>query len=253
MINSVSAETPLTGKQIFQLYRGAVVQVWMDNHFRGTGFLISADGLVVTANHVVSTRDSRFRELETNIKVFVDGKPSAYPAVVVPRDVQSRTNYDSAVLKIEGHGFQHLSIGNWNNVDVEDQIFIIPHPPDIGTMLLTGIVSGKGPRQTDFGPLPVNMILFQCPVRNGFSGAPIFISSGSVIGIVDTKVFGIAPALDELRTKWMETRANIELGGVDIRSSFIELINNLDQNLISGLGSGVDISYARDEEQSEKK
>ena len=145
-------------------------------------------------------------------------------------------------------------MGDWKDVDIEDDIFIIPHP-DVGTMLLRGIVSGKGPARTDFGPLPVNMILFQCPVRNGFSGAPIFSPSGLVIGIVDTKVFGIAPALDELRTAWLSSQSHgrVAIMGIDVGGSFIELINNLDQNLISGLGSGVDISYAKREEETEKK
>jgi hypothetical protein len=36
-------------------------------------------------------------------------------------------------------------------------------------------------------------------------------------------------------------------------ASLTEVINNLDQNLISGLGSGIDISYAKKQQQSEKK
>jgi S1-C subfamily serine protease len=98
------------------------------------------------------------------------------------------------------------------------------------------------------GPKPVDTLLFQAPIRNGFSGSPIFDSSGRVIGIEDTKVFGISPALGALRDKWAATLSggSVRIMGIDIAGSFTETINNLDQNLISGLGSGVAIHYARD-------
>jgi S1-C subfamily serine protease len=122
----------------------------------------------------------------------------------------------------------------------------------MGCIMLEGILSNKSALVTDFGPKPVNMILFQAPVRNGVSGSPIFDSKGRVVGIEDTKVFGISPALDELRNKWQES-AHIAFSGIDLGGSFTELINNLDQNLISGLGSGVDIEYARLVQESEHK
>jgi S1-C subfamily serine protease len=114
-------------------------------------------------------------------------------------------------------------------------------------MACTGLLFQIWNRIFQTAPLPVNTILFQAPVRNGFSGAPIFNSQGHVVGIEDTKVFGISPALDNLRTKWMATRGHgaVAMMGIDVSASFLELINNLDQNLISGLGSGVAIDYAK--------
>jgi hypothetical protein len=76
-----------------------------------------------------------------------------------------------------------------------------------------------------------------------------------VVGIVDTKVFGISPALDVLRQQWTSTssQVSVQIGGVDIGGSFIQVINNLDQNLISGLGSGVSIEYAKKQQETAKK
>jgi hypothetical protein len=112
----------------------------------------------------------------------------------------------------------------------------------------------KGSALTPLGPKPVDTILFQSPVRNGFSGSPIFDSKGRVVGIEDTKVFGISSTLDSLRTKWKEVSkggTTIVGGGssASLPDSFVELIDNLDQNLISGLGSGVDIGYAKREQE----
>lgn len=80
--------------------------------------------------------------------------------------------------------------------------------------------------------------------------------SGHVIGIVDTKVFGISPALDTLRTNWVATRAgggSVSVFGVDLSGNFLEVINNLDQNLMSGLASGVAIEYAQKQQDAAKK
>jgi S1-C subfamily serine protease len=120
--------------------------------------------------------------------------------------------------------------------------------------MLQGTVSAKAAAQTSFGPNLVNTILFQAPIRNGFSGSPIFSRRGHVIGIQDTKVFGISPGLDKLRTKWTASRSSgaVLIMGIDVGGNFLEMINNLDQNLISGLGSGVDITYAKELQKASK-
>lgn len=252
--NILLAETKLTGKDIFKLYGSSVVQIWINGNFSGTGFLVSSNGLIITANHVVSSRASKFREFSSNIQVYVVGKPSPYKALVVSPDVENRINFDSAVLKIDGHGFNHLNLGDWNSIDIENDIFIIPNYPGFGTMLLTGTVSGRASAHTDFGPLPINVILFQSPVRNGFSGSPIFNSSGDVIGFVDTKMFGISADLASFRDALSQAQGGTStVNGINLAGAFYALIINLDQNLISGLGSGVDISYAKEDEKKYEK
>jgi S1-C subfamily serine protease len=125
----------------------------------------------------------------------------------------------------------------------------------MGCIALEGVVAKAAASQTQLGPKPVNTILFQSPVRNGFSGSPIFSSKGKVVGIVDTKVFGISQTLDELGSKWEAAgNAGVSVGDAFMGASFLEIINNLNQNLISGLGSGVDIEYAKQlQAQANKK
>jgi S1-C subfamily serine protease len=260
---SASAQNKLTSGDIYRLNHEAVVQINVGESFSGDGFLISSDGIIATANHVVATRDSHFREYSHNLSVvaFSGNTFRAYPAVPIVSPISAdQANYDYAFLKITGNGFSHVQMGDWNQIEIGSSLVIIPSFPNVGpSMMLEGTVSGKAQGfNPDLGPKPFNTFVFQCPVRKGFSGAPIFNSKGIVVGIVDTEVFGISPALDEQRKKWAANNApnassrvtiTIGTGGADIGASILELINNLDQNLISGLGSGVDIPYAKEQQK----
>ncbi len=253
-IVSANAQNVLTRKEIYRVNCKAIVQISVNGRFSGVGFIVSADGFVMTANHVITTRESKLREYVTDIKVAVFGRPIPYAAKpVTSRVSDDQANYDSTLIKIEAANLPKVTLGDLAEVDIGDSVTIIPSFPGVGCILLDGTIAAMGPYQTAFGPKPVNTVFFQSPIRNGFSGSPVFDPRGHVVGIEDTKVFGISPVLDELRTKWMERRkqVSVTIGGVDVSGSFLELINNLDQNLISGLGSGVDISYAK--EQNEKK
>jgi S1-C subfamily serine protease len=251
---SAKAQNVLTRKEIYRINCRAVVQINVGDTF-GTGFIVSSDGVIFTANHVVTTRESGFKKYGDEIKVAVNGKAAPYAAKPISPDVSDdQVNYDSAVLKIVASNLPHVTLGDWSGIDVGDAVTIIPSFPQMGCVMLEGTVSSKGSALTPLGPKPVDTILFQSPVRNGFSGSPIFDSKGRVVGIEDTKVFGISSTLDSLRTKWKEVSkggTTIVGGGssASLPDSFVELIDNLDQNLISGLGSGVDIGYAKREQE----
>jgi len=250
----------LTGKEIYRVNCKSVVQIQTEEG-SGVGFIVSPDGLIMTANHVVTTRQSMFKEYARDVKVAVFGKPTPYPARLVSARVSDdQVNYDSAVIRIEEVNLPHVTLGDWNSPVIGDPITILPSFPGFGCMLLEGVVSVKGSAQTPLGPKPVNTIIFQSPIRNGFSGSPIFDSTGSVIAIEDTKVFGISPSLDEQRKKWAANNSasagvtvTVHFGRGDLGATLLELINNLDQNLISGLGSGVDIAYAKQQQADEAK
>jgi S1-C subfamily serine protease len=244
----------LTRKEIYRSNFKAIVQISVNGNFSGVGFIASNDGIVITANHVVTTRESNFRQYAANITVIVEGNPTPYPATPINTQISdSQISRDSAILKIEASKLPHVTLGTLDEVSVGDSITVIPSWPKIGCIMLEGIVANKSNAQL-LGPEPVNILLFQAPIRNGFSGSPIFNSKGHVVGIEDTKVFGISPALAELRTKWENTGgAGIYVGGASMGGSLLEIINNLDQNLISGLGSGVAIDYAKKQKADAEK
>jgi S1-C subfamily serine protease len=248
LLATVHAQKVLSGKEIYRASRDGIVQVYVNNQFSGTGFIASADGVILTANHVVTTRESSFRQYASDIKVVVYGKPRPYLATPASAQVSDeQVNYDSAVLKIAESRLPSLTLGDWNEVEIGDQLTIIPSFPGTGIPLLMGLVSNKGAAQTVLGPKPVNTIIFQCPIRNGFSGAPIFSPSGHVVGIVTTKVFGISEPLDDVRKQLAASagQSTVIIQGVSVAPTMTELINVLDQNLISGIGSGVAIEYAK--------
>jgi S1-C subfamily serine protease len=256
-IFSVSAysQDMLARKEIYRVNREAVVQIGVGSNFSGDGFVVSADGVVVTANHVVTTRESKFHQYANGIQVRVvrNGIATIYPATPIEGDISDdQVNFDSVKLKITATGLNHVTLGNWDEIDIGSEVEVLASFPGPDTLMLEGPVSGKAAARSDLGPKPVNTVWFQCPVHNGFSGAPIFSSKGHVIGIVDTKVFGIAPALDQLRTEWAGFKGGVRMGNIDISGTFVELINNLDKNLVSGLGSGVDIAYAEQQENRRK-
>jgi S1-C subfamily serine protease len=260
---SAGSQDKLTSREIYRINHEAVVQINVGEFFSGDGFLISSDGVVATANHVVATGDSHFREYSNKLSVVVFSGNTfrAYPAVPIVSSISAdQANYDYAFLKIEGTNFPHVKLGDWNQIDIGSLLVIITSFPNVGpSMMLEGAVSGKTEqgRNPDLGPKPFDTFVFQCPIRKGFSGAPIFSSKGTVVGIVDTEVFGITPALNSLHATWKEvSKGGITIVGggasASLSDSFVELIDNLDQNLISGLGSGVAIDYAKQQQKAKQ-
>ncbi|MGA9546028.1 MAG: serine protease [Candidatus Sulfotelmatobacter sp.] len=245
------AQKGLTSRQIYESNRGAIVQIGIGNKFSGNGFIVSSDGLVLTANHVVATPESQRKTYATNLNVVVNGK--VYPAqpmeTVISDDM---ANFDFAFLKIDASNLPHLTLGTWDEVEIGDKVTMFPSWPGIGCILLEGTVSNRMTQQTFLGPKPLKSIIFQAPIRKGFSGSPIFSRQGHVVGIVDTLVFGISPALAQLGTKWSPGpgKGDFVMGGASLGGSLTEIINNLDQNLISGLGSGVAIDYAKKQQKA---
>ena len=254
-----NAQKVLTGKEIYGANCKAVVQIGINDVFSGTGFIISADGIIMTANHVVTTRDSNFRQYANGLQVMVAGHAASFNATpVIAQISDDQVNYDSALIKIVAPSpLPYVTLGNWKEADISDRLTILPSWPGWGCIALEGVVVKMATVPTPLGPKPVDTIMFQSPVRNGFSGSPIFSAKGNVVAIVDTKVFGITVSLDELRKQWVAFRsqgAAVSIGGIDLTGSFLDLINNLDQGLISGLGSGIAIDYAKQlQAQANKK
>jgi serine protease Do len=140
----------------------------------GSGFFISADGYIVTNNHVVENAET--------IKVVLKDE-TELEATVVGRDEGS----DLAVIKVKGGrtNFPFVSFENAGKPRVGDWVIAVGNPFGLGGTATAGIISAYG---RDIGETFVDYIQIDAPINRGNSGGPTFDIYGRVIG-VNTAIF----------------------------------------------------------------
>jgi serine protease Do len=136
----------------------------------GSGFLISADGYIVTNNHVIEGAD----EINVTLK---DGRE--LKARLVGRD----ENTDLAVIKIEGSGFTFVTFENAGKPRVGDWVIAVGNPFGLGGTATAGIVSAYGRNLNDDSSQFVDYVQIDAPINRGNSGGPTFDVYGRVIGV----------------------------------------------------------------------
>lgn len=137
----------------------------------GSGFIISADGYVVTNNHVI-TADG-LGEVQSITVTLSDG--SEHTARLIGRDAQS----DLAVLKIDaGKTLPFVKFGNSEAARVGDWVIAIGNPFGLGGTVTSGIVSAVH-RSSGAS----RYIQTDASINRGNSGGPLFDMKGNVIGI----------------------------------------------------------------------
>ena len=138
-----------------------------------SGVLISHDGKVLTAAHVVQAVDQVAVEL-------ADGQR------VTARVLSSATSADVALLQLDvvPPGLAPAHLGDSDTVEVGDEVFVVGAP--YGPLTLTvGHVSGRESSQSSLAPLSAReFFLTDAAVNHGNSGSPLFNRQGEVIGIV---------------------------------------------------------------------
>ncbi|MFZ9395014.1 MAG: Do family serine endopeptidase [Erythrobacter sp.] len=140
----------------------------------GSGFIISADGYVVTNNHVVAP-DNRATLEEITI-TMPDG--TEYEAELVGADPAS----DLAVLKIKSNRtFPFVTFGDSAGARVGDWVIAIGNPFGLGGTVTSGIISSVL-RNTGGGAYD-RYIQTDASINRGNSGGPLFDMKGNVIGI----------------------------------------------------------------------
>jgi serine protease Do len=140
----------------------------------GSGFIVDADGHIVTNNHVVQDAVS--------VKVTLDDGREL-PAHIVGRD--SRT--DLALLKVEaGVPLPFLNLGDSDKARPGDWVIAVGNPFGLGGSVTAGIISARG-RDIHSGPYD-DFLQVDAPINRGNSGGPLFALDGTVIG-VNTAIF----------------------------------------------------------------
>jgi serine protease Do len=132
----------------------------------GSGFIISADGYVLTNAHVVDGAD--------DVYVTLTDKRE-YKAKII--GVDKRT--DVALVKIEGSNLPHLTVGDLSRVRVGEWVIAIGSPFGLDNTVTAGIISAKARDTGEYLPL----IQTDVAVNPGNSGGPLINMRGEVIGI----------------------------------------------------------------------
>jgi len=140
----------------------------------GSGVIASADGYILTNNHVIEDAD------EINVRL---ANAEEYRAKIIGRD----TKTDLALIKIDAkHDLHYVTFGDSDSLRVGDWVIAIGNPFGFEQTVTAGIVSGKG-RAIGDGPYQ-NFIQTDASINPGNSGGPLFNMTGQLMGI-NTAIF----------------------------------------------------------------
>lgn len=185
-------------------------------HGEGSGFVVSADGYVLTNNHVVDGADAI-------VARFADGRE--VQATVVGTDPAT----DIALLKLVGdETWPHVALDGSDELRVGDWVVAVGNPLGLGITVTAGIVSGTGrvlghDAYDDF-------IQTDAAINQGNSGGPLFDTQGRVVGMNTAIIQGantvgfavpaemIREVVDELRTDGRVSRGylGVQLQTMDV-------------------------------------
>jgi len=141
---------------------------------RGSGFLVSSDGIIMTAAHVVQMADDvavRWANGEVSKAKIISSNPNADVAII-----RAETVPDS---------LEPLTLADSDLARVGDQVFIIGAPMNYDHSLTVGHISARRTPKDLFGGIePVELLQTDAAINEGNSGGPMFNMAGEVIGVV---------------------------------------------------------------------
>jgi serine protease Do len=158
----------LSNNEAVSQYKQSVVLVSSESG-KGTGFMISADGYIVTNHHVIEEKGP----------IFVKFSEGGSHEVDV---VMSEASLDLAILKIRGTVPQRavLPLGQQASAVPDMPVYVIGNPLFFNNIANEGVVIGEVP----VAGLDIPAIALQAPIYKGNSGSPVINKAGEIIAIV---------------------------------------------------------------------
>ncbi|HEY6169556.1 MAG TPA: trypsin-like peptidase domain-containing protein, partial [Verrucomicrobiae bacterium] len=136
----------------------------------GSGVIISEDGYLLTANHVVEGADE--------VKVALANDHTTFTAKVIGTDPQT----DVAVIKVEATKLPAITIGDSDRLEVGDTVLALGNPFGVGQTVTMGIVSATG--RGGFGIVDYeDFIQTDASINPGNSGGALIDAEGRLVGI----------------------------------------------------------------------
>lgn len=136
---------------------------------QASGFIISADGYILTNSHVV-------KDASEIIVTLLNG--TEYTAKIVGQD----PNTDVALIKIEQNDLPFLRLGDSNHLEVGEWVIAIGNPLGLQASLTAGVVSAVGRNNLELARVE-DFIQTDAAINQGNSGGPLLDLTGKVIGI----------------------------------------------------------------------
>jgi len=142
-------------------------------HALGSGVIVSADGLIITASHVVHTADRIVVEL-------ADGQ------TIMAQVVSSSPASDLALIQLDARPQNPVvaKLGDSDQVEIGQQALVIGAPLGVQHSLSVGFISGRQASPAISNGEQLELIQTDAAINHGNSGGPLFNSQGEVVGIV---------------------------------------------------------------------
>jgi len=205
----------------------------------GSGVIISADGYIVTNNHVVDGADELTVTLNDN---------KEYSARIIGADKKT----DLALIKIDGKNLPAITVANSDDVKVGEWVLAIGNPLGLNNTVTAGIVSAKARTMGEQGTVS-SMIQTDAAINQGNSGGALVNTSGQLIGInamiysqtgsnigygfaIPTTIMN--KVVDDLKEYGTVQRAMIGISGVDV-NKYVDMEkkkgNEVDMGTMEGI------------------
>jgi len=199
---------------------------------QGSGFIVSADGYILTNNHLVGD--------EEKVDVtLTDGRE--FTAKIVGGDPDS----DIAVIKIDGNNLPVLEMGNSDKIEVGEWVLAIGNPFGLSHTVTAGIVSAKGRSGLGISTYE-DFIQTDAAINPGNSGGPLVDLDCKVIGINTAIIgpggnigIGLAIPINIAKSSYEQiiSKGSVTRGylGIGIKDLTPELARQYDVNNIKGV------------------
>jgi S1-C subfamily serine protease len=190
----------------------------------GSGVLISADGKVMTAAHVVHAMD------EISVE-FLGGE------TVTARVISSEPAADLSLLQLDRvpPGARVATMADSNTMHVGDQVIVVGAPYGLSYSLSVGYISARWPPNTVYKTMPLaEFFQTDATINTGNSGGPMFNMKGEVIGIVSHNIskgggsegLGFVVTLNTAKQLLLEKRSFWSgLEGIVLSDNLADLLN----------------------------
>lgn len=217
----------------------------------GSGVIISADGYIVTNNHVVADADELTVTLNDN---------KEYSARIIGTDKTT----DLALIKIEGKNFPAITIANSEDIKVGEWVLAVGNPFNLTNTVTAGIVSAKGRSLYRNGV--ESFIQTDAAINPGNSGGALVNTRGELIGInamlysqtgsfsgygfaIPTSIMN--KVVDDLKTYGTVQRAVVGIQGSDVKN-YVDGQKEQGKDIDLGTMEGIYVAKVAEESAAEE-